>query len=258
MQKRREFLIVFFVILSGVIIHLLANYSSVFSISNQNGKPQKISPSLPPPPPPVVKPTMPQPEPSRFLVETDEEELANVEASLPNGNKILIYPLTVAKERAALWHFDIDDDGVDEKIVLYTEHTPTLEDGALSLIMSVLSKDNDKFVIRASTLIKGSVLFDVNFDGTTTPLIVSDVTGSGHKDIVVASGVGASVGGNLQVFSIEGTSLQQIASVAGHFFQIDRSIKGTVITARWKDEIQSRRYKWDGQNFQLIGNGGTN
>jgi hypothetical protein len=98
------------------------------------------------------------------------------------------------------------------------------------------------------------VLFDVNVDSIVSPLAVRDITGDSYPEILVASGVGASVGGYLQIFTIEGSAIRQLTRIGGHFFNVRSGNKNrsTMISARWKDEETTKLYKWNGQKFEEV------
>jgi hypothetical protein len=89
------------------------------------------------------------------------------------------------------------------------------------------------------------------YDKQVVPFAILDVTGDGRNEIVVTSGVGASLGGALQVYSFEGTSLHRIAFAEGHTLHLKNTRPGrpSEITAQSRYEDKPRVYRWNEQIF---------
>jgi hypothetical protein len=218
---------------------------------------QDVPPS--PPPPPTFPGTPPvreaRPEPLRSLIGVTEEDLREVERYLPAGAKVYTYPVGESSLAAAIMTADLDGDSKDETVVAYSERNPTPEEGTQPLRLSVLMHKGKTFEVRASFNLVGGVLFEMNIDGAKSHLAVIDVTGDGKPEIIAAPGTGASVGGWLKALSLNGSSLDEVSSVGGHFFRVrsGRGSKPGLITARWNGEKEARTYEWNGEAFEQAG-----
>lgn len=208
-----------------------------------------------PPPARGEKPIPPMPEPMRTLVGTTQERLRQVEQSLPAGSQVYLGPVGDDKSMAALTKADLDGDGTVETVVVYKQPAPNQQGGTQTLMLSVLAPKDDGFLARASIPLEGGVLFNIRVDGTDLPLSVRDMTGDGRPEIIVASGIGASLGGELQVFEVEGSSLKRALNIGGNIFQVHkRPGRTSVVTAQSRYSPEAVSYGWDGQRFvQLAG-----
>lgn len=221
---------------------------------------QRQTPVPPPPPPPFPgnEPTTlvaePSSEPSRTLIGVTSEYLSQIEQYLPEGSRIYTYPEGNLYRRAALVDSDLDGNNVAETIIIHTEKQPTAKEPTPTLVLSILSRAGDALSVSQSVPLIGGVLFNVNVDGLISPLAVRDVTGDGRPEILVASGVGASLGGYLQIFTIGGLTIRQLARIGGHFFNVrsGNQNRSTMINARWKEEETTKNYKWNGQEFEEV------
>jgi hypothetical protein len=229
------------------------------TIGQDQSSPQPIyppPPPTPPPPPPFPgTPTAPPlaPEPERSLSDAAKEYVTWVERYLPPGSQVYTYPVDTRLE-AAVINADLDGDGVPETVVVYTARKPTAEEGSLPLMLGVLASDGDKKALRlqASAHLAGDYFVVPRIEGLGGPFAIRTVTGKSRPEVVVVSGVGASVGGNLQIFSYDRSGLTEVSRIGGHFFRVRSSGKGkpAVITARWKDDEDSRVYELKGDKFQ--------
>jgi hypothetical protein len=131
---------------------------------------------------------------------------------------------------------------------------PTPQEGSLPLTLAVLASDGDekRLMLRASVPLAGQVFFNPRSKGVGAPLAVKSVTGNSHPQIIVLSGMGASIGGALQVFSYNGSALTEITTIGGHFFRVEGTGGGrpAVITARGRDDNQFRVYELRGDKFE--------
>jgi hypothetical protein len=180
------------------------------------------------------------------------EDLKDFERYLPEGAQVYTFPVGETGLQAAIISADLDGDGRDETVLVYNERTPTPQEGSLPLTLSVLASEGNTLKVRASTHLLGGVLFDVSINGLRTHLAVRDVTGDGRPEIIVVPATGASVGGWLEVYSFEGSSLRELTRIGGHFFAVRAEGPGipSVIEARWKDEDEVRVYRWNGVEFE--------
>ena len=215
-------------------------------------------PPPPPPPPPSglgrERGTPSPTEPRRLLLGVTRDELREVERYLPTGAQIYAYAVGDEYLAGAIISADLDGDGNDETVVIYNERKPTPKEGSLPLTLSILMRTENKLRVRASVALVGAVLFTQHMKGLDGPFSVLDLIGKGTRQIVVVSGGGASVGGALQVFSYNGSELQRLAQIGGHFFSVRTQGRGrpSVLEARWKEENQVRSYRWDGHEFVEI------
>lgn len=215
-------------------------------------------PPVPPPPPPPSPADPPfvghRHDPARALIGTTEETIKQVEEYLPASAQIYTYPIDEGHLAAALISADLDGDGTAEAVVVYTERRPTAQEGSLPLTLSVLTRSGNRLNARASTHLDGEIFFSPRIEGIGPPLSVLDVTGDKRPEIIVVSGAGASLGGALQVFSLDSTTLREIANIGGHLFKVrSRGIgKPSTITARSNGEKEIRAFEWDGQVFEQV------
>ena len=119
------------------------------------------------------------------------------------------------------------------------------------MFLAVLTPQGNSLSLRASARLYGGLIYVSIFDNRAIPFDVRDVTGDGPPDIVVTSGVGASLGGALQIYSFAGSALHRIALVQGHKLHLEngRSGKPAEIIAQSRYEDKPRRYRWNGQAF---------
>lgn len=214
--------------------------------------------SAPPPRPPGVPLSTPDPEPRRTLVETTSEQLRQIEKYLPGAAEVATYPVNKNHLKAALVKADLNGDGSMETVVAHRGHTTTGGEATPQLFLSVLSREADALKVHSSTrLTDGGVLFDIHINGLVTPLAIQDMTGDNRPEIIVASGVGASLGGALQVYSVEGLSLRHLGNIGGHSFQVFAKGSGapTDIKVGSRYEQYSVVYKWDGKKFERSAGG---
>src|SRR2546423_478132 len=153
--------------------------------------------SRPPSPPNTGIPlTTPRPEPARTLTAAASEQLRAAEQALPPGARVATYPAGETQLKAALVVADLDGDGKAEVVVVHSDRPATDKEPLPQLALSVLTREGDLMKVHSATsLADGGVLFNIDFDGTANPIAVQDVTGDGRPEILVASGMGASLGG---------------------------------------------------------------
>lgn len=209
----------------------------------------------PPPPPsaPMNVPTyLPHPEPSLALVGVTSEQLREIERYLPEGARIVTYPVSKTEQRAAYAVADLEGDGNTETVVVYKGSRPEAEAPDTSLLLGVLVKDENGWSLRASTRLHGNLIYGNIYDKRAPDFALREVTGDGHVVVIVASGVGASLGGALQIYSYDGSSLRQLADIDGHTFRVYYSSAGRVseITAQSRYEDRPRVYQWNGKTFE--------
>lgn len=209
--------------------------------------------STPPPPPRVSAGPLrqPNPEPKRTLVDTTKEQLKEIERYLPQGAQVVTYPISEGNERGAVARADLLANGRVETVVVYTTSGPETEPGSRSLFVGVLAPDENRLILSSSARLDGGLIFANPRDPYTVPFVVRDVTGDSRPEVVVTSGVGASLGGALQVYSFDGSSLHQLAFADGHIFRLYYGGRGkpSQITAQGRYEERPRVYRWNGQEF---------
>lgn len=248
-------------LLSGVAVYVFYSYSKK-ALSPQLGQvespqtvlqaptAQPLRDSLVPPPPPANGAAQSPPEPPRSLVGITAERLKQIEQSLPKGSKIYRSPIANDKSMAAVVDADLDGDGVSETIVVHTAQVPTTQEPTPPLVLTVLASKGGSLSPRASVPLTGGVLFNIRIDGSEEPLVVSHLTGDRRPEIIVASGIGASLGGVLQVFRADGSTLINISKIEGSLFQITSSIRQPVmITVRSRYDKTPVTYRWNGHEF---------
>lgn len=208
----------------------------------------------PPPPAPASAPVSElDSEPQRTLIGTTSEHLREMESYLPDGARIATYPVSDTNLKPAFLNADLDGDGQPELIVVHTEGPPSASEPTPQLILSVLTIQGGHSKLLSSTrLVDGGVLFDINISGYLAPLVVRDVTGDTRPEVLVASGMGASLGGVLQVYTVIGTDSRRVASVGGHLFYVQpgRGKIPSELRAKDRDEDKALVYKWNGQRFE--------
>lgn len=212
--------------------------------------------SVPPPPPPIAEASTPPyiPEPPRTLLGTTSERLRSVERYLPEGARVALYPVNNRYLRAAIAEADLIGDSNVEAVIVHTTQPASAGDPTPQLTLSVLAHEGERLRILSSTrLTEGGVLFNIDAGASGAPLIIEDVTGDARPEVIVASGIGASLGGAIQVFLVDGLSLRGIANVSGNYFEL-RGESGSrrIITARGREEDNTRTYRWNGQGFEQV------
>jgi hypothetical protein len=210
---------------------------------------RSLDPSVPPSPP-ARDVEQPAPEPPRRLVGLTNERLKQIEQSLPKGSQIYLSPIGNDKSVAALVNADLYGDRRVETIVVHTVKTPTSQEPTPPLVLSILTPNGGGLSLRASVPLTGGVLFKIETDGSDVPVVVSDVTGDHRPEIIVASGIGASLGGVLQVFRADGSSLVSISQIEGNLFRVHGRVgPSSIITAQSRYEKKPVSYRWNGQQF---------
>lgn len=214
---------------------------------------QKESSTPPPPPRPGGElRAKPSPEPQRALLGTTTKQLEQVERQLPAGSKIATYAISETAQGAALASSDLSGDGNTETIVVY--HSPGTDPigGGQPLFLGVLSLRENKLVLGSTAPLHGGLIYTSFHDKQAVPFAIRDVTGDRRPEIIVTSGVGASLGGWLQIYAFDGSSLREIGSANGHVLDLNINGRGkpSEITAQSRYETKPRIYRWNGRQFE--------
>ena len=215
---------------------------------------QEAASSTPlPPPRPGGEPARdPSPEPQRALIGTTTQQLKQVEHYLPANSRIATYAVSETEQRAALATTGSDSNG---RTIAVVYNTPSSENdsGIQPLFLGVLAPKGDGLSLRASARLYGSMIYVSLNDRQAVPFAIRDVTADGRPEIIVTSGVGASLGGALEVYSFDGSSLHQIANVGGHILDLNNKGPGkpSEISAQSRYEAKPRTYRWNGHEFEL-------
>jgi hypothetical protein len=166
--------------------------------------------------------------------------------------------------------FDPDGDGTPEKAILTAhlkdksqQQTATLygtsmaESGAsiqptrpLSLV--IFSRREGQLYKEWETQLAGPRLWGQ--EGKDIGFQVVDVSADGKDEIMTITGIGASLGADLQIFAWDGKSYQQInPRIDGHYFQFDRDARGNLrIRVRSRYEESFHVYEWDGKQYREV------
>jgi hypothetical protein len=173
------------------------------------------------------------------------EQLMQIARYLPAGSKVATYAINESEQRAAVATYD------RKTVVVYKTPTSEQDTGGPSLFLGVLTREGDSLTLRSSTQLYGGLIYISLYDKQAVPFAIQDVTGDGRPAIVVTSGVGASLGGALQVYSFDGSLLHQIAFAEGHILHLKNKGPGTPseITAKSRYEDKPKVYRWNGQTF---------
>lgn len=210
------------------------------------------SATIPAPPRTTDNPARSPAEPARTLIGATPERLKQIEASLPKDSRVYLSPIDQNRLAPAFVEADLDGDGSPELVVVHTTTAATSRNPTPSLSLGVLSRKADRLVLMTSAELTGGVLFNLQMNGSPVPLAVSDLTREGYREIVVASGVGASLGGELHVFRFQGNSLLDISTIGGNVFGLQTSAdKSVIITAESRYENKPRSYRWNGHSFVI-------
>jgi hypothetical protein len=212
-----------------------------------------LSTPLPPPRPSGESNYQSALEPERTLIGMASEQLKRIELYLPNGSQIATYPVSETTKTAATASADLDNDGVIETVVIYSIAGKKNPGNAPSLYLGVLGTERDRLQMRATAPLYGTYIQNNIFKKKSVPFAIRDVIGSSHKEILVTSSIGASLGSVLQIFSFQTTSLRQIANISGDTIEVERIGDGkpSLIVARSRDGKESKTYRWNGTEFQL-------
>lgn len=218
-----------------------------------------VFPPAPPPPGPTPPAGANQqqvaqtaPEPPRALIGITGEDLSQVEQRLPQGAQIVTYPAGMKFRKAALVTSDLNGDGIRETAVVYKmAHAPG---GEPQLILGVLSPVGDQPSLQLSIPLVGSLLYDLDVNGDISPFSAHDLTGDKRPEVVVASGAGASSGGWLQIFSIDGPAYYKLAHFGGHHLKVRSRGRGKPpeVVTQWKGEDEKKVYGWTGKAFEQV------
>lgn len=208
---------------------------------------RQVPTPLPPPPTADRIEVRSLPDPIRTLVGIESKQLRQVESYLPEGSAIEIFPISGTQEKAAIATVDLNGDGTQETIVAFND--PQTNG---SLFLGVLAHDVDKMILLSSVRLPGTYVYGNIYDSLDVPFAVRDVTGDSVPEILITSSQGASIGAQLQVFSFDGQSLQEIASIDGNDIRlIDRGFgRPAIIKAYRKDDSKEHRFEWKGSKFE--------
>lgn len=207
--------------------------------------------SIPAPPPKLGggKPVSLSADNVRSLVGTTTEQLREIEKALPAGTRIATYPISDNQQRAAVATSDLIGDGRQETVIIYNTTDSTTDEQPLWL--GVLSQESSDLTMRTSTRLYGNIIYASIYDQQSAPFVIRDITGDSRREIVVTSGVGASIGGAIQVYSFDGSSLNRLAFAEGHTLRLSENNAGHAaeISAQSRYEDRARRYRWNGNTF---------
>jgi hypothetical protein len=211
-------------------------------------------PSKPPAPPkPVGEPIkQSSPEAKRVLVGTTAGQLEHIERQLPAGSTIATYAISETEQRAAFALSDLFGDGNTETFVVYKAQGTEPVGGGQPLFLGVLTPTGNTLALGSTAPLYGGLIYISLYDRHAVPFAIRDVTGDGHPEIIVTSGVGASLGGAIQIYSFDGSSLRQIAMAHGHILDLyDKGPgKPSEIVAQSRYENRPRIYRWNGNAFE--------
>ena len=217
-----------------------------------SGPERSDSSSTPLPPPALGKRMEPEVEPPPILVGFARERLSQIEELLPTDSRVYLSPIEGNKSVAALLEADLDGDGNPEVIAAHSAK-PNQQEPTPPLFLSVLSQRQGTLVVKTSVPLTGGVLFNIQINGSAVPVAVTDLTGDDHPEIVVASGIGASLGGELQVFRFQDDSLVSLTRIGGNIFHLKSRAGGKgIITTQSRYQNKPISYRWDGQQFAPV------
>ncbi|MBI1760918.1 MAG: hypothetical protein HYR56_05710 [Acidobacteria bacterium] len=220
------------------------------------GQQQTIPPPPPPPrplpPPPFPndpKLTSPSSEPVRQLSGSSEIELQQLASYLPKGSAIATFPVGETQTRAAKSVAVLDKTGRVLTVLVYSVG------GRSELLeLGVFAAEDGKLAKLASTKLPGSYVYTNIYDRFTAPFGIVDVNGDGLPEIIVTSSQGASLGAQLQVFSFDGATLNQIAEVTGHQIQMISTGAGrtAIFKSKWKEEDKEHTFAWKSGKLEEV------
>ncbi len=212
--------------------------------------PQDRNARVPPPPPtePLTKAAV-EPEPNRMRVGVTNEKLEQIQSVLPPGAEVYFSPVGDKEALAAIVDADLNGDGRAESIVVYTPGSQKASEENPTLTLSVLKANGTGYSVLSSVSLYGGVLFNIEDSGHLSPLLVRKITG--RNDVLVASGIGASLGGELQVFALEGYELRPLLKSGGHYFKVEeRPGQGwLIVTGSRYDTEHPSRFEWKNGQF---------
>lgn len=210
-----------------------------------------LSTPAPPPRPGGELPAKPSPEPQRALIGTTAQHLGDVARYLPQDSRIATYAVNETEQKAALATAELGGKG-REVVVVY--NTQSLEKDAADrpLFLGILVPEGNALRLRSSSRLYGGMIYASLKDKRAVPFAIRDVTGDGSPEIIVTSGVGASLGGALQIYSFDGSSLREIGNADGHILDLNTKGPGqpSEITAQSRYETKPRIYRWNGRQFE--------
>jgi hypothetical protein len=218
----------------------------------QGSPPTNLSTPLPPPRPPGSINPQATVERELTLVGITTEELKRIQGYLPSGSEIVTYPISRNELRAAADSADLDNDGNVETVVVY-RNSELDRTKITTLYLAVLGVMQGRLEVRATQPLSGTYIQNTVSDIKAVPIALRDVTGVHHKEILVTSSMGASLGSVLQILSFQNSSLHQIANISGDTIEVESvgAGKPSLITARSRNEKEPNTYRWNGEEFKL-------
>lgn len=228
-----------------------SNQQSLLKAPSSQGPQDPRSTPLPPPKVATEPVYEANPEPKRTLV-TPKQQLEDIEQYLPSGAQVVTYAVSETNEKAAIAQADLLGDGRVDTVAIYTTSGLGTMPGDRSLFLGVLVPEENKLVLKSSAPLYGGVIFTNPRDPYAAPFVVRDLTGNAHPQVIITSGVGASLGGAIQVYSFDGSSLRRLAFFEGQTLRVHeaRPGKGAEISAQSRYENRPRFYQWDGREFK--------
>jgi hypothetical protein len=215
-----------------------------------SGKGSKES-SAPPPPPSLTasQNLSTVVDKDRALIGTSVDELRELEKLLPAGSRIATYAVSESQQKAAVTEAVLAGDGHQQTVVVYNTSDPSTN--SEQLFLGVLTHEGGQLVLRTSTQLSGNLIYTSINDKQSAPFLTRDVNEDGRPEIIVTSGVGASIGGAIQVYSFDGSSLNQIGSADGHILRLYQKpgSRSAEISAQSRYEEKPRKYSWNGKEF---------
>lgn len=174
-----------------------------------------------------------------------------VTAALPTGATVATY-VTNSGIAHAIATVHLVPDKAEYTVVIYNLPETNGEFGA-RLVLGILIREDRIFTLQSSVPLYGNLIYISLKDARAVPFAVRDVTGDHRPEIIVTSGIGASIGAAIQVFSFDGTSLHRVGYGEGHFLRVHDNGRGrpATLTARSRYERHARSYIWNGRAFIL-------
>jgi len=181
------------------------------------------------------------------------QKVKQVGRLLPRDARVVLFdPDGDGKSEKAIITAHLKDRLQQQTVVVYEQSVAGSGASTHPLFLGVLSARDGQLYKEWETQLAGPQLWTER--GKDIGLQIVDVNADGKDEIITITGIGASLGANLQIFAWDGKNFQQInPPINGHYFLFDRDGRGNLrIRARSRDEESFHVYEWNGNQYREV------